>query len=593
MARLDRRTPARLTPRAGRAPKLRPGAPLAKAPTGVAGLDQLTGGGLPAGRPTLLCGGPGAGKTLLATQFLVTGARDHGEPGVFIGFEETADDLEKNVRSLGFDLATLERKKLLIIDHVAVDRREIQETGDYDLEGLFVRIGSAIDTIGARRVVLDTIEVLFDTYSRDVLRAEIQRLFRFLKDKGVTAVVTAEKGDGPLTRNGLEEYVSDCVIVLDHRVEDQMMTRRLRIVKYRGSAHGTNEYPFLIDAGGFSVMPITGIGLDYPVSKARVPTGVAALDRMLDGKGYFRGSTVLASGPAGTGKSSLAATFVDASCARGERALYFALEEPADQIVRNMSSIGVDLGAWRERGLLRIEAARPTVFGLEMHLVTMLRQIELLRPKVVVVDPISSLLSSGDTREVKSWLVRLFDFLKGRGVTGFVTCLTGPTGLEETDLGVSSLIDTWLEVRDLETAGERTRTLHILKSRGMPHSNQVREFVLGSDGIQLVDVYSGPTGVLTGSARAAHEATERSARVERSELAARRQRQVAQRRRILEAQIQALRHELETEEVESTASIEEEASRDLRSSEGRSALNRLRMSELPPKPAARKGSKTS
>ena len=475
--------------------------PLEKARTGISGLDQITGGGLPRTRPTLICGGPGAGKTLLATQFLVSGALHEGENGVFIGFEETSDDLEKNVASLHFDLPALQRRKKLVIDHVAIDRREIQETGDYDLEGLFIRIGAAIDAVGAKRIVLDTIEVLFDTFSRDVLRPELQRLFRFLKDKGVTAVITAEQGGGSLTRNGLEEYVSDCVIVLDQRVNDQVTTRRLRIVKYRGSSHGTNEYPFLIDERGFSVMPITAIGLDYPVSKQRVSTGVEALDEMLGNKGYFRGSTVMVSGPAGTGKSSLAAKFVEAACARGERAIYFALEEPSGQILRNMRSIGMELEPHVDDGLLRVEAARPTLFGLEMHLVAMHKEIETFKPRVVVIDPVSSLLSAGDPREVKSLLVRLFDFLKCHGVTAVVTYLTSIKGLEETDIGVSSLIDTWIEVRDLESGGERTRTLHVLKSRGMPHSNKVREFVLTSRGVQLLDIYVGPKGVLTGSAR--------------------------------------------------------------------------------------------
>lgn len=547
-----------------------------KAPTGITGFDQITLGGLPRGRPTLICGGPGAGKTLMATQFLVSGALDHGERGVFMGFEETSDDLEKNVGSLGFDLGELQRKKLLVIDHVEIDRREIQETGDYDLEGLFVRLGHAIDSVGAKRVVLDTIEVLFDTFSREVLRPEVQRLFRFLKDKGVTAVITAERGDGTLTRNGLEEYISDCVVTLDHRVENQITTRRLRIVKYRGSAHGTNEYPFLIDERGFSVMPITSVGLDYPVSKERISTGVPALDQMLGNEGYYRGSTAMISGPAGTGKSSLAAKFVEASCARGEKALYFALEEPSEQIIRNMRSIGIDLDSCRTRGGLHVEAARPTVFGLEMHLVAMHKLIERIAPSVVVVDPISSLMQAAEPREVKSWLVRLFDFLKGRGITAVVTCLTSANSLEETDVGVSSLIDTWIEVRDLESGGERTRTLHVLKSRGMAHSNQVREFIMSSSGIALVDVYSGPNGVLTGSARAAQEVVERGQNALREEDAARRNRHLERRRRAIESQIQTLRDELAAEEAETESSLREGHARDARNAQDRTAMNQRR-----------------
>lgn len=560
---------------------------LDKAATGVGGLDQITGGGLPRARPTLLCGGPGAGKTLLATQFLVSGALGPREPGVFVGFEETSDDLEKNVLSLGFDLTALQRKKLLVIDHVAVDRAEIQETGDYDLEGLFVRLGHAIDSVGAKRVVLDTIEVLFDTFSREVLRAELQRLFRFLKDKGVTAIITAERGDGTLTRNGLEEYISDCVIMLDHRVENQITTRRLRVVKYRGSSHGTNEYPFLIDERGFSVMPITGVGLDYPVSSQRVSTGVSALDEMLSGKGYYRGSTAMISGPAGTGKSSLGAKFIEASCERGEKALYFALEEPSEQIIRNMRSIGIDLAKWRDAGKLHFEAARPTVFGLEMHLVAMHKVIERFSPKVVVVDPISSLMQAADAREVKSWLVRLFDFLKCRGITTLVNCLTSSNSLEETDLGVSSLIDTWIEVRDLEAGGERTRTLHVLKSRGMAHSNQVREFIMSRKGIQLVDVFSGPDGVLTGSARAAQEARERGLALQREDESARRKRTLESRRRAIEAQIQSLRDDLAAEETEMLSALRADRARDRQKLEDRTAMN-LRRSTVTPAPASRR-----
>ncbi len=474
---------------------------LQKAPTGIHGLDDILVGGFPRGRPTLICGGPGCGKTLFGLQFLINGAK-LGEPGVAVTFEESAEELEKNVASLGVDLKTLIRQKKIAVDHVHIDRSEILETGGYDLSGLFVRLAYAIDSVGAKRILLDTLEVLFSGFANaGVMRSELERLFRWLKDKGITAVVTGERGDGALTRHGLEEYVSDCVISLDHRVTDQVTTRRVRVVKYRGSTHGTNEYPFLIGADGISVLPITGLGLDYPVSTARVLTGIPALDAMLGGKGYFRGSSVLVSGTAGTGKSSVVSSFAEASAKRGEKCLYFALEEPSAQVVRNMKSIGLRLQPLLDSGMLQIAAARPTICGLEQHLVSMHAQIERFRPKSVIIDPISSLVSGENLHEVRSMLVRLFDHLKLKGITGLFSYLAGPEGLGETDLGISSLIDTWIELRDLEHAGERNRAMYILKSRGMPHSNQVREFLITSDGLDLVDAFVGPDGVAIGSSR--------------------------------------------------------------------------------------------
>ena len=430
---------------------------LSKAPSGIEGFDQITGGGLPRDRTALVCGGAGCGKTLFAMEFLVNGARVHGEPGVFIAFEENDEELEQNVFSLGFDVKQLIADKLLVIDHIKIDRREIEETGEYDLEGLFVRIDHAIKSIGAKRVAIDTLEALFSGFENEaLLRAELRRLFHWLKSRNVTTVITAEQGDGKLTRYGLEEYVSDCVISLDNRVTNEVSTRRLRIVKYRGSSHGSNEYPFLIDEHGLSVLPVTSIGLDYPVSSERVATGVAALDDMLDGGGYFRGTSVLVSGTAGTGKSSLAALFADASCRRKERTVYFALEESTSQVTRNMRSIGIDLAHWQDKKLLQIHAARPTLFGLEMHLVQMHKIVERFEPRAVVVDPISSLMTGENHGDVKSMLVRLFDFLKMKQITCLVTSLTGQAGLEATDIGISSLIDTWFQVRDIESAGERT-----------------------------------------------------------------------------------------------------------------------------------------
>jgi circadian clock protein KaiC len=466
---------------------------LPKARTGIEGLDQITLGGLPRGRPTLVCGSAGCGKTLLAMEFLVRGASEFGEPGAYITFEETETELAQNVRSLGFDVEAMIRDGLLTFDHIRVDRREIEEVGDYDLEGLFLRLGLAIDSIGAKRVVLDTIEALFGGFSNmALLRSELQRLFRWLKDKGVTTVITGERGERTLTRQGLEEYVSDCVILLDHRVNEQVSTRRLRVVKYRGTSHGTNEYPFLIDERGISVLPVTSLGLGHKVSNERVSTGVAGLDAMLDGRGYYRGSSILVSGTAGSGKSTVAAHFAHAACSRGERCLYLAFEESRDQIVRNMRSIGIDLAPWIEAGLLRIESSRPTLHGMEMHLAQVHREVEHLDPQVVVIDPISNFANGGLTLDASTMLLRLIDFLKSRAVTAMLVNLTGGgADVEATEVGVSSLIDTWLVLRHREAGGERKRALYIIKSRGMSHSNQIREFVISSQGIRLLDVKAG------------------------------------------------------------------------------------------------------
>lgn len=460
---------------------------LLKCPTGITGLDEITGGGLPRGRPTLVCGAAGCGKTLLAIEFLVRGAKDFDEPGVFMAFEETAEELTQNVRSLGFDLDDLIQKQKLSVDYVHVERSEIEETGEYDLEGLFVRLGYAIDTLGAKRVVLDTIEVLFSGLTDStILRAEIRRLFRWLKEKKVTAIVTGERGQGALTRYGLEEYVSDCVISLDHRVNEQVSTRRLQIVKYRGTAHGTNEFPFLIDENGISVVPITSAGMDHPASEERVSSGITGLDQMLGGKGYFRGTTVLVSGTAGTGKTSIAAQFASSACDRGERCLYFTFEESQSQLVRNMRSIGLDLKRPLKAGLLRVHSARPTRYGLEMHLAVMHKLITEFEPRIVVVDPISSFISSGTMSEAGSMLVRLIDFLKQQGITSLLTNLThGSQSLEHTDLGISSIIDTWLSLRETERDEERSGVIYILKSRGMAHSKKVNRFQLSDNGIEV------------------------------------------------------------------------------------------------------------
>jgi circadian clock protein KaiC len=497
-----RRRKAEPTKRAGNG--TRPRRPLAKAPTGIPGFDEITNGGLPRGRPTLVCGGAGCGKTLLALEFLVRGALDYDEPGVFMSFEETTDDLVENARSLGFDLRRLSARRQLLLDSVRLDGSEVTEAGEYDLEALLIRLGHAIDSIGAKRVVLDTIEVLFSGLSDGVVvRAELARLFRWLKSKRVTAIVTGERAGERLTRHGIEEFVSDCVILLDQRVREQSATRRLRILKYRGSAHGGNEMPFLIDDHGVSVLPITSLGLAHEASTAHVSTGVAGLDAMFGKKGYFRGTSVLVSGTAGTCKSSLAAHFVDAACRRGERCLYFAFEESPTQIARNMRSIGIDLAQWMRRSLLRVHAARPTALGLEAHLVTMHRLIEDYQPRVVVVDPVTNLIAVGSDIEVKAMLARLIDFMKMRQMTALFTSLTeAGAAAQGTDLGVSSLMDVWMLLENLEANGERNRSIQIVKARGMAHSNQIREFVMTDGGFTLVDVTRDVEGsVVIGSAR--------------------------------------------------------------------------------------------
>ena len=554
---------------------------LAKAPTGIQGLDELTRGGLPRGRPTLVCGSAGCGKTVLGIEFLVRGATQFDEPGVLMAFEETAEELTDNVSSLGFDLDELVRQGKLAMDYVRIERSEIEETGEYDLDGLFIRLGHAIDSVGAKRVVLDTIESLFSGLSNTaILRAELRRLFRWLKQKGVTAIITGERGDGVLTRHGLEEYVSDCVIVLDHRITEQISTRRLRIVKYRGSRHGADECPFLIDDNGFSVLPVTSLGLRHAASNERISSGVARLDAMLGGAGYYRGTSVLVSGTAGTGKSSLAAHFVDAACRRDERVLYMAFEESEGQYIRNMRSIGYDLEPWVQRGLLRFEASRPTLYGLEMHLATIHKQIVEFEPRVVVIDPLTNFTAVGSTTEVRSMLVRLIDFLKSEQITAMFTSLTsGGSVWEQSEVGVSSLMDTWLLLRDLELGGERNRIMYILKSRGMAHSNQMREFLLTDHGIELQDVYIGLDGVLTGSSRLAQEAREQAASVARGEEIDAKRRELERSRQAAEAQIAAIRLEYQAKEDGLCRAIAQEEAREQRLVQSRVEMGHSRKAD--------------
>jgi len=534
---------------------------IAKVKTGIQGLDEITFGGLPAGRPTLVCGSAGAGKTMLAAEFIVRGATEFREPGVFMMFEENADELTENVRSLGFDLDDLVAKKKISLDYVRIERSEIEETGEYDLEGLFIRLGYAIDTVGAKRVVLDTLEALFSGLpNHAILRAELRRLFRWLKDRGVTAVITGERGDHALTRYGLEEYVADCVILLDHRVTDQISTRRLRVVKYRGSAHGTNEYPFIIGQKGISVMPITSLQLDHSASKERVSTGIPRLDEMFAGQGVYRGSSVLISGSPGTGKSSIGASFAAAAARRRERAIMFAYEESSAQLIRNMRSIGLDLEPYVKKGLLQIHSSRPTLQGLEQHLVMMHDEIAQFNPSVVVVDPISNLSLEDSSIEVKPTLLRLIDLIKKQGITAVFTSLTTDeniAGAETSEVGVSSLMDTWLLLRNQEYNGERNRTIFVLKSRGMNHSNQVREFVMTENGIDLIDVYVGPDRVLTGTARIAQAEKELAAAELRGRTHERLLVEMDAKRRALKAQIAALQAEAAAAEQETQFLIAE------------------------------------
>ncbi|GAA4055340.1 circadian clock protein KaiC [Hymenobacter glaciei] len=526
---------------------------LPKAPTGIDGLDEITEGGLPLGRPTLVCGSAGCGKTLMGIEFLVRGIQDFNEPGVLMAFEETGEELTANVASLGFDLNELQARKMLRLDHVHVDRSEIEETGEYDLEGLFIRLGYAIDSIGAKRVVLDTIEALFSGFpNQAVLRSEIRRLFRWLKDKGVTTVITAERGDGTLTRQGLEEYVSDCVILLDNRVIDQITTRRLRIVKYRGSTHGTNEYPYLITEDGISVLPVTSLQLDHKVSDDIDSSGIPALDEMFGRRGFYHGSSVLITGTAGTAKTTLGAAFAQQICLAGHRCLMFVFEESPQQLIRNMHSVGIDLAPFVQQGLLRIEASRPTLNGLERHLVTIHKLVKDFDPYAVVIDPITNLITVGNQNEVRSMLTRLIDFLKVSNITALFTALvnTGSSRNEMAEEGVSSLVDTWISVRDLEGIGERNRGLSILKSRGMAHSNQVREFIVTSQGIELLDVVLGPTGIVTGASRLTQQMQLNAESVAVQQEADRRDRELERRRRMLEANIANLRTEFESVEEE-------------------------------------------
>ncbi len=576
--------PAKARAKPGPAPRV------GKSATGIHGLDEVTHGGVPQGRATLVCGSAGCGKTLFAMTFLYNGAVEYGEPGVFVAFEEQPEDLIKNVGSLNYDIERLVAEKKLSIDHVEIERAKIAESGEYDLEGLFIRLGYAIDSIGAKRVVIDTIETLFSGLENDqLLRSELRRLFEWLKSKGVTAIITGERGEGTLTRYGLEEYVADCVILLDNRVHDQLSTRRLRIVKYRGSAHGANEYPFIIDEQGVTVMPITSSGLAHEASNERVPSGIPDLDQMLEGKGYFKGSSILVSGMAGSGKSTVAAHFANATCAASHRLIYFAMEESPHQIIRNMHSVGIDLQKWVDKKFLRFSARRPSLFGLETHLATMYRDVTDFDPAAVVIDPMSALLNGGSSGDVHSMVLRLVDFLKARGVTALFTNLGVSSETVTTEIEISSLMDTWLLLYNRESNGEHNRELYLLKSRGMAHSNQVREFILASDGIKLRRAYIGPEGVLTGSARLVQEAKDKAAALAREQDLERRNRELERRRREVMAQIEMLQAQLASEEAETGLLNREGAGREDQLGADRVAMGVSRQTgAIPAKPSLKR-----
>ncbi len=552
--------------RKARAESTEPG--IVKVPSGIKGFDEITGGGLPKGRPALVSGGPGCGKTLFAMEFVARGIEMYGEPGVFVSFEEKIGDLEKNFASLGFDLDRMVRQQNLVLDHIHLDRSEIEEAGTYDLEGLFIRLGALIDKVGAERVAIDTLEALFSGFSNEaILRSELSRLFLWLKDRGMTTVVTGERGDRTITKYGLEEYVADCVITLDHRVTNQIATRRLRIVKYRGSTHGTNEYPFLISSDGISVLPITSLALTHKAGSEKVPTGIPRLDAMLGGEGYYQGSSVLVSGQAGTGKTSIAAKFAEATCARGKRCLFFTFEESESQIIRNMNSIGIPLDTYVAGGSLRFHAVRPTAFSLEMHLSMMLKLIQEFNPEVVIVDPVSNLFPVGDDIQVRSMLMRLIDYIKTNQITGLFTNLSAITSqeaysIEPTQSHVSSLMDAWISLKNVEGNGERNRVLSIVKARGLPHSNQLREFVLSDAGIDILDVYTGSGAVLFGSARVAQANMDRVEQLLRDRELSQKIRELEQKREEMEREIEAIRERFSAEEEELESFINEQRLRE-------------------------------
>jgi circadian clock protein KaiC len=535
-----------------------------KVPTGIRGFDELCAGGLPEGRVTLVCGGAGTGKTIFGMEVLARGAREFAAPGLLVSFDESARELAEDVSAFDFGHEDLVARKLLAVEVVRVGNAEPTAPGGYDLDALLGRLERSIASIGAKRIVLDAVDVIFDLLAgARMLRTEFARLLRGLKALGATVIVTCERGSGTFSRYGLEEYLADCVIALDQRVQEQIATRRLRIVKYRGSLHAKDEVPFTIDEHGLNLAPIASVGLDHTAVDERISMGVPRLDTMLGGQGVFRGSTVLISGVSGAGKTSIAAHALVAACGRGERCSYFAFEESSHQIMRNMRSIGLDLERWVRAGVLEFHVARPTSYGLERHFTNIEREIERAAPRVVVIDPISGFDVVGTQKEVHGMLTRLVDCLKRRGITAFLTSLAyaPPGAIESTSMGLSSIVDTWLLVQIVEGSGERNRALYVLKSRGMAHSNQVREFVFTDQGVDLVDVYVGTRGVLTGTARLTQAAKEQEEVRAAREAVARQRRELALKQRVLQARIAALEAELEATSQEAVQARTEQEER--------------------------------
>ena len=551
---------------------------LPKALTGIEGLDIITNGGLPKGRATLICGGTGTGKTLLAMEFLLRGAMQYNEPGVFMAFEESTNDLITNVVSIGFDLDGLIASKKIVVDFVYIDQYEIVEAGEYNLDALFIRLGAAIDSIGAKRVVLDTIESLFSNLPNPaVLRAELRRLFRWLKEKGVTAVITGEGGTDTLSRHGIEEYVSDCVINVTVSIEERVASRRLRIVKYRGSSHGSNDYPFVIDGDGISLIPVTSARLEHKVSYTRVSSGIQRLDAMLGGNGFFEDSVIMISGSPGTGKTTFLAHFADAACRRNERVVYFSFEESSDQIIRNMRSVGLNLDHWVKKGLLVMECRRITQYGLDMHLLLAQKLIAEYTPKVVIMDPVTSFDDIANTSDVKRIVMKFVDLMKSLGITIVFGSLTpSEVQSDSSSVNISSIIDSWILLRDLESNGERSRAIYVLKSRGMSHSNQVREFLMTDHGIEICDVYIGTGGVATGGARLNMLAQEKALGLKLQEEIELRQFDLENKRSILDSRIAAMRAEFAAQEASNLKMIAQEKNRQAQLSTDRAAMGKIR-----------------
>ena len=460
---------------------------LPKSLTGIQGLDDITYGGIPQNRPTLLVGSIGTGKTIFAMEYIINGITMFNEPGVFMTFEEQTDELQINVTSMGYNLSKLIADNKIYLEHLHIDHREIQATGKYDIEGLFIRIEMAIEKVKAKRIVLDALDTLFIGLDSQILRSEIKRLFFWLKEKKVTAIITSEVGDIFLTRLGFEEVVADCVIELNNRLNNQISTRRLRIVKYRGSYHSTNEYPFMIDHKGITIFPIISEAPQIIVSNERISSGIKQIDEMLDGRGFYVGSSILVSGSAGTGKSSIAASFIKDVCEKKGTALYCAFEEAPNQIKRNMASIGIFLEPYEKSGNLHFYYSRPTLQTLELHFIAIKKLIKQINPSVVILDPITNLMIENINSDIRTMLTRFVDYLKMEQITVLLTATLTVSSLEliQSNEGISSMVDTCIMIQEKNIIDSRRRTLYIMKSRGICNSKKEVEFIITSEGISI------------------------------------------------------------------------------------------------------------